>query len=256
MDPSVEEVQVSSVDIIKAGAILVGSNFLLLFTWSLVSPLEWTRVKRQQTDSFKRLVESYAVCNSDKSVGFVVGVVILNVAFLARGSLWAYRTRNLATEYNESRYVGLVIAGVLQVWLMGLPVVLALRTLPFATFFVKSGIIVLTSGIVVLLVFLPKAVELYKDRGLNAQELRQLYLSYRKFSTMQMQRFDDNDDSTDFQAPESNSHLPIAESGRLAQDASNRERSVPESSSARRIKIIHNPRVRNELDSCSPLVMT
>jgi 7 transmembrane sweet-taste receptor of 3 GCPR len=246
MDPSVEEVQVSPVDILKAGTILVGSNFLLLLTWSLVSPLEWTRVNRDQTDSFNRLVESYALCDSDESVGFVVFIIVLNVFFLARGSLWAYRTRNLATEYNESRYVGLVIAGVLQVWLMGLPVVLALGTLPFATFFVKSGIIILTSGIIVLLVFLPKVIELYKDRGLDAQELRQLYRSFKKFSTMQMQRFDDNDDSTDFQVPESNSHLPISESGQLCQDALNRERSVPKSSSTRRIKIIHNPRVRNK----------
>jgi ABC-type uncharacterized transport system permease subunit len=121
MDPTVEEIQVSSIDMLKVASVLVSVNFVITLSWSLVSPLKWTRIAKSKTDSFDRPTESYAVCESEHSIFFAVLLVAANIGYLLRGTFWAYRTRNIATEYNESRFVGMALAAVLQVWLMGVP---------------------------------------------------------------------------------------------------------------------------------------
>jgi 7 transmembrane sweet-taste receptor of 3 GCPR len=75
------------------------------------------------------------------------------------GAVWAFKSRNLETDYKESKYISLAISAVLQAWLMGLPVIGVVRQNPSSSFFVKCGLILVTSGLIVGLVFIPKMWE-------------------------------------------------------------------------------------------------
>jgi 7 transmembrane sweet-taste receptor of 3 GCPR len=128
--------------------------------------MRWTRTPGNDTDSFNRFLESSAVCTSDISLGFAIAIITLNLGFLITGAVWAFKSRNLETDYKESKYISLAISTVLQAWLMGLPVIVVVRQNPSSSFFVKCGLILVTSGLVVGLVFIPKM-----------WEMRQAYLS-------------------------------------------------------------------------------
>lgn len=163
VDPEIEAVQVSVADVLTFASFYVSLNVGTLAVWNLVSPLEWTRVIDITRDTFDRPLESYGLCDSNGATAFIAAMVCLNVGFLSVGTYWAYRIRNVATEHNESRYIGMVIAAILQAWLMAGPILIALHRYPSYTFFVKTGVIVTTSGVGVGLVFCPKIYAIYKE---------------------------------------------------------------------------------------------
>lgn len=102
--------------------IVFSLNFVVLLTWTLVSPLEWTRTFLRSTDIFDRYVSSYGSCTSDDALAFSIVMIVLNVGLLLLANWWAYLTRNIETEYRESRYIGISMASVLQAWCMGIPI--------------------------------------------------------------------------------------------------------------------------------------
>jgi 7 transmembrane sweet-taste receptor of 3 GCPR len=139
---------------------LVSLNVVVLLAWHWLSPMRWTRTPGNDTDSFNRVLESSAVCASDNSLEFAAAIIILNLGFLITGAVWAFRSRNLETDYKESKYISLAISAVLQAWLMGLPVIGVVRQNPSSSFLVKCGLILVTSALVVGLVFIPKMWEM------------------------------------------------------------------------------------------------
>lgn len=139
-------------------------NFIVLISWQLVAPLEWTRVDRDSTDVFDRAVESYALCTNDDAIPFVIVLVILNIVILIVANWWAYQARNIETEYHESRYIGIAMASILQAWGMGIPILIVVWDNPQAKFFVEAGIIFVTAMAVQLLIFIPKILAVRADR--------------------------------------------------------------------------------------------
>lgn len=89
---------------------------VVLSCWTALNPREWVRTERDATDVFKRSVESYGTCKGDNSLPFVVVLLVANFGLLIIGNIWAYKSRNIETEYLESRYIGISMAAVLQAW--------------------------------------------------------------------------------------------------------------------------------------------
>jgi hypothetical protein len=145
-----------------AGIVLL--NVAVLLTWTLVSPLEWTRVLGDATDVFNRFNESYGTCDSEHAVAFVVSIAAMNLCLLFIGTWWAYRSRNLLTEYSESRYIGGTLIALLQAWAIGIPILVVVGENPQAEFYVKCGVVFVTSQAIVSLVYLPKILFLRAER--------------------------------------------------------------------------------------------
>lgn len=228
VDPEIDEVRVSAASVILWATSLVSTNVVLLLSWSFVSPLKWTRVVAATTDSFNRFQESHATCDSSNSIGFLIAIVAVNIVFLGIGTYWGYRTRNVTTDYGESRFIGIVITAVLQTWLMGIPVLIALVEQPSATFFVKSGLVGLTSGIVLTFNYLPKMWVVHKQE--DPRQRYKMFLRQQNRAAAQ-------------EAPSAEIRIGGGE---------------PHESS-RSIKIIRNPRVRTKLfvrQSMSPFAAT
>jgi hypothetical protein len=158
---------------------MVSINLVVMITWTLVSPLEWSRVNGEERDIFERLFQSYGTCESDDSVVFVVLIIVTNVIFLILGNWWNYVSRNIETEYGESRYIGISMAATLQAWGMGIPILVVVWDNPQARFFVESGIIFVTSLAFLATVYLPKMLALRGDRAKTNNSKTEAYSSYQ-----------------------------------------------------------------------------
>ena len=171
-----------------------GLNLAVLIPWTVVAPLEWTRTLRNSTDIFDRYVESYGSCSNENALPFVIVVLLLNVGILLLANWWAYQSRNIETEYQDSRYIGISMASVLQAWCMGVPILIVVWDNPSAKFFVEAGIVFVTALGVLLLIFTPKVLAIRWDRMQRAQEKkRSAYNKFQARSQSSRRDFDDED---------------------------------------------------------------
>lgn len=194
-------------------------NFILLLLWTLVAPLEWTRVDKDATDNFDRPIESVGNCAaSGQSLAFAIIILVVNMIFLIMGTFWAYKSRNITTEYDESMYIGLCIVAILQTWTIGLPILVVVRDNPSVSFYVQSGLVFVTSLAAIGIIFIPKYLAVRKDR---ASDRKQVYKEFKRAAILR-QRAEEEDSERD---PTPAADLPIIEAKTTG------------------LKILHNPRV-------------
>ena len=226
VDPEIDTIHVSSLDIIKSVLYQFIANFILLLLWTLIAPLEWTRVDKDATDNFDRPLESIANCAaSGQSLTFAIIVLVVNMAFLILGTFWAYKSRNITTEYDESMYIGLCIVAVLQTWTIGLPILVVVRDSPSVSFYVQSGLVFVTSLAVIGFTFIPKVFAVRKDR---ANDRKEVYKEFKRAAILR-QRAEEEDSERD----PNHTTVPINETKTTG------------------IKVLHNPRVSSTVLSFS-----
>lgn len=154
----------TNLDIICFTFALLAVNLIVLITWTVLSPLHWQRIDKDNVDMYGRPTESYAVCRSDDGLPFAVTLIVVNVAFLIVGNWWAYTSRTIETDYDESSYIGTAMASTLQAWAMGIPILLVVMDKPPAKFYVMAGLIFITANIMLYLLYLPKMLALRKSQ--------------------------------------------------------------------------------------------
>lgn len=196
MNPELDFIHVSAFDIFFFFLIYFLLNFIVLITWTIVSPLIWVRQYDTARDLFNREIESFAKCESDNSIAFVIVLALINFGMLILGNWWAYKARNIETEYNESSYIGVSMAAVLQAWAMGVPILIVVWNSPPAKYYVSCGIIFVTSQAVLSLVYIPKMLALRKAKkeGKDSSK-RKAYASFQERSKPQFD--DEEDENTD-----------------------------------------------------------
>eukprot|EP00544_Gedaniella_sp_CCMP2646_P004871 CAMPEP_0202485260 /NCGR_PEP_ID=MMETSP1361-20130828/4139_1 /ASSEMBLY_ACC=CAM_ASM_000849 /TAXON_ID=210615 /ORGANISM="Staurosira complex sp., Strain CCMP2646" /LENGTH=1067 /DNA_ID=CAMNT_0049114115 /DNA_START=47 /DNA_END=3250 /DNA_ORIENTATION=+ len=193
-NPQLDFIHVTSLDIFITLGVILGLNLAVLIPWTIIAPLEWTRTLRDSTDTFGRPVESYGACTNENAIPFVVVVLILNVGVLMLANWWAYMSRNIETEYHESRYIGISMASVLQAWCMGVPILIVVWDNPSAKFFVEAGIVFVTALAVLLLIFIPKVLAIRSERIQKAQEEKRGAYNNFQARAKSKQAFDDDSD--------------------------------------------------------------
>mmetsp|Transcript_46585 Transcript_46585/g.141108 ORF Transcript_46585/g.141108 Transcript_46585/m.141108 type:complete len:1062 (-) Transcript_46585:222-3407(-) len=171
-NPEIDCIVVTWKDLLKTLAALLIVNVALLLSWTLVSPLTWQRFDKDSEDQFGRTTETYATCTSEKSLPFVIVIIVVNLGALLLANFQAYKARDIQTEYQESRYVAISMASILQAWCMGIPIMIVVKEAPQAKFFVEAGIIFVTCTAVLLLIFTPKLLAVRSDRRKEEEERR------------------------------------------------------------------------------------
>jgi 7 transmembrane sweet-taste receptor of 3 GCPR len=188
-------IHVTSFDIFGTLAFLLAINVVILTAWTLLDPREWDRTPKDATDVFNRYVESYGSCKGDGSLPYVIVLLVIDFLFLIIGNWWAYQSRNIETEYLESRYIGISMAAVLQAWCMGIPILIVVWDTPQAKFFVETGIIFVTSLAFLLLIYVPKVMASITDRkNAIAEEKRKAYSSFIENRVKRENEYRDGED--------------------------------------------------------------
>jgi hypothetical protein len=222
-NPELDFIHVTTWDIMIGFVILLVLNLTVLITWTVVAPLERERNFNEATDPFGRSVDSYGTCANKDALPFVVVLMVFNLSILILANWWAYKARNIETEYHESRYIAISMASVSQTWCMGIPILIMVWNNPQERFFVGSGLVFVTSLSVLGLIFVPKVIAIYQDRSLAAaKEKSQAYLSHvEQKSKVSSDDPDDKDGATNnssMATPTQRALLEAANTLRLSED--------------------------------------
>jgi len=146
-----KRVVVTEKDVLIPFAVLMTLNFIILLSWTLVDPPVFERVYIDELTSYGR-------CNSEGSEwkGFISALAILNFTALIIANVEAYKARSINDELSESKYIGLATLSMLQIFIVGVPLLVIVYQDPSAYFFMWTGIIFIISTSILFLIFIPK----------------------------------------------------------------------------------------------------
>jgi gamma-aminobutyric acid type B receptor len=163
---SMQRIKIKTKDLFGAVGILAVLDGTLLAAWQVSSPLQWQR-GRTQIDSFNRTLETLGVCtdvplgmtsapSSTDSNTFLAVIACLHVGLLMYGNYLTYTARNLPTTFQESKWIALAMGSMLQLFMMGVPIVYAVANDPTARGLVMTSVIFLNNLVLIGAVMFPK----------------------------------------------------------------------------------------------------
>jgi ABC-type sugar transport system substrate-binding protein len=162
-------------DVILPFCLLMVANLIILICWTVVAPLEYVRRDDLGTDPWNRVISSYGTCmtrEGQRSVPFVSALVAVNLGALLFANIQAYKARSIQSEFSESKYIALVVAGMMQVSLVGLPVLLLTVDNPPVYYLLRILLVFVITLAIIGLIFVPKMLHKPKENG------RQVVVSY------------------------------------------------------------------------------
>ena len=144
--------KLSEKDVLLPFVLLFSSNFVLLLIWTLVDPLYWDRVMISET-------ESYGTCTADLDSSTwkitLSLIAALNGVSLILANVEAYKARNIDTEYGESKYIDMIMGSILQVVLVGMPLLFLVNENAVASYYIRSTIIFVVCMSILIFIFGP-----------------------------------------------------------------------------------------------------
>jgi hypothetical protein len=153
--------KVSEWDVLVPFFVMFCLNCLILIIWTVLDPMVWLRYQQSDTESFGTCSVStkatWKVCLS------LLGIINGGALFMA--NFQAYQARNLQTEYSESKYIGMAMVMILQIIVVGLPLLFLVTQNPLANYFVRVTIVFVICFSILSLIFVPKIVFWWKSDG-------------------------------------------------------------------------------------------
>lgn len=159
-------IKVTEKDVIAPFGLLMTANIITLICWTVINPLVYKRLASSGTDHWNRVYTSFygsCVASTDSAGGafpFIIVLVVINCTVVVIANVQAYQARHINVEFQESKYIAMATASMLQAFIIGIPVVALLHEDPRAIFIVISLLIFITCTAVLLLLFVPKIVYL------------------------------------------------------------------------------------------------
>lgn len=150
---SFRHIKVTVRDVLGPLVATLSMTFLLCLIWTLVDPPRWKRVTVIQG------FESYGICSIGEGVTSTVLsslLLVLNFLSIVVANIQAYLARGVSDDFSESKYVALAMVSIMQIFLVGVPLVFLTSTNPAARFFVFSSMILVISMSVLVCLFAPK----------------------------------------------------------------------------------------------------
>lgn len=131
---------------------ILAVDIAILIIWTVVDPLTWYR-EVTSTDQFGSPLESVGYCNCD--YWLVWAGLIFGLHFLLMGvaCYMCYASRDIDTRFSEGKYLSIAMMSNLQIFVVGVPILVIIGTDPQTGFFVRSVIIWMNDFVVVSLIF-------------------------------------------------------------------------------------------------------
>ena len=160
---------VQAKDVLWPFLLMTVTNVVLLTTWTLVAPLRWTTTVDEQTlDRFGRQTDSFGSCKGDSNAFWLISSAF-NFAMVLVANYQSYRGRNVPSDFNESIFVALSMASLLECFLIGAPILWLVSSDPTSDFVIKAVLIAFMCAAIVVPIYFNK----FRKRGdmanLNAQ---------------------------------------------------------------------------------------
>ena len=152
---------VQAKDVLWPFLLMTVTNVVLLTTWTLVAPLRWTTtVDEQSLDRFGRRTDSFGSCKGDSNEFFLLSGAF-NFAMVLVANYQSYRGRNVPSDFNESIFVALSMASLLECFLIGAPILWLVSSDPTSDFVVRAVLVAFVCAAIVVPIYFSK----FRKRG-------------------------------------------------------------------------------------------
>lgn len=131
---------------------IVAMDVAILTVWTIVDPLEWQRTITSM-DKYGEALSSEGFCTCDSWIVFAILIGALHLSLMLLATYMCYRTRHIPTRFHEGRYLSIAMVSNLQIFVIGLPVLVILGNDPPSSFFVRAAIIWMNDLVVVTVIF-------------------------------------------------------------------------------------------------------
>ena len=174
-----KRVKVTAKDVLMPFVCLMSANLVVLSMWTYFNPLQWTRKVKGEVDPLGLSTpETYGLCTGEDytlTILFSGLLAAVNITIVLFANVQAYQCRNISMEYSESQWIAIAMVSIIQVWFIGIPLMILVVEDPPAQFVVRTAIVFVTSMSTVLLMFLPKVKYLrdYKQKRAINETKRQ-----------------------------------------------------------------------------------
>lgn len=159
--------QIHAKDVLVPFLVLITINTVMLTVFTVVAPLEWTRVETSSTDRFGRSTESYGTCYEFDNTSQYVFLALqgaVNLSALLFAIYQAYKSRQLPpSNFNESRYIAISLLSLLEAFLLSVPLFFLVSESPSADFIVETVMVTIICLAILLPLFIPKYVKRNED---------------------------------------------------------------------------------------------
>lgn len=147
-----KRVKVTFVESLAVVGFVLGIDLIILIVWTVMDPLQWQRTIKA-ADQFGEPLESEGYCTSEHWLVFAGAIAALHLVLLLVASWMCYVSRHIPTKFSEGKYVSIAMLSNLQIFLVGIPVLIVVGSDPAASFFVRSVVIWMNDLVVVTLIF-------------------------------------------------------------------------------------------------------
>jgi hypothetical protein len=127
-------------------------DIIILSVWTIVDPLKWER-KVLRADKFGDPLESEGHCTSQHWEWWIGTISVLHLALLGVACYMCYVSRDISTKFSEGKYVSVAMFSNLQIFVVGVPILIILGSDPETSFFIRTVIIWMNDFVVVTLIF-------------------------------------------------------------------------------------------------------
>ena len=153
-----KQVGVKDVALIMVAVILVQA--VVLTAWTIIDPLVWERNVLLEDENGYPL-KSIGVCTSDKTLAFLIPLVVIDALMLFYALYLCFITRKVSAEYQEGTWITASILSIIQILLLSIPILVIVDNDNNAFYFVRAAIFFLVSSTVTMLIFFPKMYRLH-----------------------------------------------------------------------------------------------
>jgi gamma-aminobutyric acid type B receptor len=159
-----KRITITTKDMILPIVVLVVIDGALLLWWTMSNPLVFKRTVAF-SDAYGNPVSSNGACqlrdDGDSIYKYVAPIAVIHGLMLIVGNVLAYLSRTIPGSFQESKYIGVSMVSTLQIFIIGLPVLVIVADNAEASLFIRSAIIFLNDFGVLCLIFLPKVLAVH-----------------------------------------------------------------------------------------------
>ncbi|CAJ1965339.1 unnamed protein product [Cylindrotheca closterium] len=183
---------------ITAAVLLV--DVTILMVWSIVDPLHWERTITS-SDKFGVPLSSEGICTCQYWEVWVSSISLLHGGLLAIACYLCYQARDIPTKFSEGKYVSIAMFSNLQIFVVGLPILVILGSDSSAGFFVRTVVIWMNDLVVVVLIFGNLIYHVHfhpSNHRVDKEDVsREIGSAIQKFSMAKKERSERNSSSSD-----------------------------------------------------------
>lgn len=171
-------VNVRAKDVLWPFILMTLTNVSLLTAWTLHDPLEWRRTQSEtDLDQFGRSQRSYGSCKGSINGVWIV-LVGFNFCMVLFANYQSYLGRHIPSDFNETFYVALSMASLLECFLIGAPILFLVAENPTADFVLKAVLVTFCCLAILLPIYFSK-FRARLNAQLDTRSMNNVWSAYR-----------------------------------------------------------------------------